>query len=287
MHQDFPRIVREVWLENNSLPLVISNFTTKAKKWNRDVFGNIFAKKRRVLAKLNGAQKALADRLSDFLVCLEKQLLDEYALILLQEEEYWALKSRLNAATYGDQNTSYFHVSIVVGRNQNKIRCIKDGKGDWIGDEEGVKNHIHSGYESLYTIGLDIALLCSSISQFSCCFFTKEDRAWIGRAVNEEDVRDGLWALKPFKAPRLDGLHARFFQQFWSNVGRSVCSMVISTVSSGVIPEYLNETLVTLIPKCQYPESLNNYRPISFCNTVYKIVSKIIVGRIRPLISKL
>lgn len=48
------------------------------------MFGNIFAKKRRVLARLNGAQKALADRLSDFLVCLEKQLLDEYALILLQ-----------------------------------------------------------------------------------------------------------------------------------------------------------------------------------------------------------
>ena len=130
VHQDFPRIVKEAWLENNSLPLAISNFTTKVMKWNREVFGNIFAKKRRMLAKLNGAQKALADRPNDFLVCLEKQLLDECALILLQEEEHWALKSRLNAATYGDRNTSYFHVSTVVRRNWNKIRCIKDGSGD-------------------------------------------------------------------------------------------------------------------------------------------------------------
>lgn len=45
--------------------------------------------------------------------------------------------------------------------------------------------------------------------------------------------------------------------------------------------------LITLISKCQYPESLSNCRPISLCNTVYKVVSKIIVGRIRPLISKL
>lgn len=53
---------------------------------------------------------------------------------------------------------------------------------------------------------------------------------------------------------------------------------------NGIIPSYLNETLMTLIPKCQSPETLNNYRPISLCNSVYKIISKIIVARIRPLL---
>lgn len=46
-------------------------------------------------------------------------------------------------------------------------------------------------------------------------------------------------------------------------------------------------TLITFIPKCQYPEFLSNYRPISLCNSVYKIVSKIIVGKIRSLLSNL
>lgn len=53
------------------------------------------------------------------------------------------------------------------------------------------------------------------------------------------------------------------------------------------MPSYLNETLISLIPKCQNPESLSNYKPISLCNSVYKIVSKIIVGRIRPHLGKL
>ena len=53
------------------------------------------------------------------------------------------------------------------------------------------------------------------------------------------------------------------------------------------MPDYLNETLVTLIPKCQSPKSLNNYRPISLCNSIYKVVSKIIVNKIRPHIGKL
>ena len=51
--------------------------------------------------------------------------------------------------------------------------------------------------------------------------------------------------------------------------------------------EYLNRTLITLIPKCNAPESLSNYRPISLCNTVHKIVTKVIVARIRPMLSNL
>lgn len=46
-------------------------------------------------------------------------------------------------------------------------------------------------------------------------------------------------------------------------------------------------TLITLIPKCKSPQTPNNYRPINLCNIVYKIVSKIIVGRIQPLLDSL
>ena len=57
--------------------------------------------------------------------------------------------------------------------------------------------------------------------------------------------------------------------------------------SLGVIPVYMNQILITLILKCRSPESLSNYRPISLCNTTYKIVTKIIVNRIRPFLSEL
>ena len=48
------------------------------------------------------------------------------------------------------------------------------------------------------------------------------------------------------------------------------------------MPKYLNKTHIALIPKVQGPESFSNYRPISLCNSMYKIVTKIIVGRLRP-----
>ena len=122
----------------------MTDFVDRVKKWNVEVFGNIFAKKRRVLARLNGVQKAIAKNPNDFLLNLENQLSSEYSLILMQEEEFWALKSRLNAASFRDQNTSFFHISTVVRRHRNKIRCIKDVVGNWLTEDNEVKEHIRS-----------------------------------------------------------------------------------------------------------------------------------------------
>ena len=73
------------------------------------------------MARLYGAQKALSNGPNHFLIQLEKDLMREYASIMQQEEEFWALKSRLNWAALGDRNTSFFHVTTLVRRHKNKI----------------------------------------------------------------------------------------------------------------------------------------------------------------------
>ena len=98
LHPDFPRAVKESWGREQLLTDAISGFTRQAKQWNVNVFGNLFARKRRVLARINGAQKALSNNPSDFLIQLEKNLIEEHNLIMPQKEEFWALKSHLNWA---------------------------------------------------------------------------------------------------------------------------------------------------------------------------------------------
>ena len=72
LHPDFSRVVREAWPEGRLLNLATREFTRNVKKWNVEVFGNLFARKRRVLARLNGTQKALANNPSESLIRLEK-----------------------------------------------------------------------------------------------------------------------------------------------------------------------------------------------------------------------
>ena len=70
-HNEFPGIVQEAWSgQDVNLASAISGFVSRARVWNREVFGNVFTKKKRLMARLVGIQKALANRLSTFLINL-------------------------------------------------------------------------------------------------------------------------------------------------------------------------------------------------------------------------
>jgi hypothetical protein len=53
------------------------------------------------------------------------------------------------------------------------------------------------------------------------------------------------------------------------------------------MPPGVNETTIVLIPKKEDPKLLKDFRPISLCNVIYKVVSKCLVNRLRPLLQEL
>ena len=118
-------------------------------------------------------------------------------------------------------------------------------------------------------------------------FLKAEDISKLERPVIDEEILAALHSLKPYKASGPDELHAGFFPRFWLIVGNSVKSEVKQSFCIGKVPAYLNKMLITLIPKCNSPETLNNYRPIGLCNTVYKVITKLIVTRLRPALKYL
>ena len=81
-HPQFPEIVQRAWNFETNLPIAIKNFTASAMQWNINEFGNIFGRKKRVLARINGTKKSLSNGPSQFLIQLEKELITEYNLIL-------------------------------------------------------------------------------------------------------------------------------------------------------------------------------------------------------------
>jgi hypothetical protein len=62
---------------------------------------------------------------------------------------------------------------------------------------------------------------------------------------------------------------------------------VYNFFSEGIMPEGVNETSLVLIPKIHHPEELKDFRPISLCNVVYKIMSKCLVNRLRPYLHEM
>ena len=139
--------------------MAIDCFSRKASDWNKHHFGNIFGRKKRVLARLNGIQKALAENPSHSLVEMEKSLQTELNDILCQEEELWVKKSHINRLIEGDRNTAFHHMSTIVRRRRNRISRIKNDMGEWITSEGGVATFIGEGFSKMFST----TLVCSPI----------------------------------------------------------------------------------------------------------------------------
>lgn len=121
-HPSFRQIVKDAWRErDNVLKLPVDCCMRKACQWNNEVFVNIFHEKRRLLARLEGIQRELGKRPSDFLIQLDKSLVEEYQLILRDERELCLLKCRRNRLLEGERNKKFFHISTLINRRFNKI----------------------------------------------------------------------------------------------------------------------------------------------------------------------
>lgn len=131
-------MVHQAWRQSNALEKAINQFTSDATNWNKMQFGNIFARKKSIMARLNGIQRTLGITPSNFLLNLENDLLKELDMVLNQEEELWALKSRVNWMIQGDRNIAFYRVSTLVRRERNQIMEIKDAIEEWLSEEDEV-----------------------------------------------------------------------------------------------------------------------------------------------------
>jgi hypothetical protein len=76
-----------------------------------------------------------------------------------------------------------------------------------------------------------------------------------------------------------------FFSSFFDLVSKDLVQMVEESRRYGNIPGCLNSTFLALIPKENNLTTFGDYRPISLCNLCYKLISKVISNRIKPIMS--
>ncbi|XP_010513760.1 PREDICTED: uncharacterized protein LOC104789816 [Camelina sativa] len=76
--------------------------------------------------------------------------------------------------------------------------------------------------------------------------------------VSKEEVKNAVFSIKPSSSPGADGMTALFFQQYWEVVG-----------------DQLNSPL------------MSDLRPISLCSVLYKVIAKVMMARLQPLLSEI
>ena len=63
-----------------------------------------------------------------------------------------------------------------------------------------------------------------------------------------------------------------------------VSNAVLLVLNSVILPDTLNHTLLTLIPKVKSAHRVIDFRPISLSNVLYKLIAKVLANHLKPLL---
>nr|GEV82209.1 hypothetical protein [Tanacetum cinerariifolium] len=186
-------------------------------------------------------------------------------------------------------------VFFVSQRRMRHVSCCKEVKGAEISFpnkiEISASNNLYDGNQVLgafvhhynqfirpkaegVTITLDDHDLFTHV-------FDNAKANFMVRDVSNYEVKIVIFSMGDDRAPSPNGFTTTFFKKAWDVVGGDIICVVRDFFSNGKLLKELNHTIISFIPKVTTPARINDYRPISCCNVLYKCISKIIANRVK------
>ncbi|XP_010495244.1 PREDICTED: uncharacterized protein LOC104772312 [Camelina sativa] len=198
-----------------------------------------------------------------------------------EEEEFWRIKNHKTWLASGDRNTKYFFATAKSHTARNKLYSILDDERfEHCGDSQ-----IGKVAESYFT-----KLFKSELSPQNNHYHVFRDfkqrvtpaiNQDLTKPVTEEEIKYAVFDNGATKAPGPDGFTGAFYQNFWDTTKDAVSQEVRNFFDQGVFDKSLNHTNICLIPKNTEANHMSEFLPIALCNVSYKIISKVLVGRLK------
>jgi hypothetical protein len=212
-----------------------------------------------------------------------KEVQQRHVRLLVQEEAYWRQRAKMHWLREGDLNTKFFHLTASSRQRKKKIEKLVNEENIVVSTQpelcEVALNYFNHLFKASSTKhDLVLSLIAPKITQ--------EDNDRLVMPITKEELKEALFQMHPDKAPGPDGFNPAFYQHFWELCGNDVYGAANEWLDRGYFPSSLNETNICLIPKCENPTSMKDLRPISLCNVLYKMVSKLLANRLKTCLDK-
>ncbi|RVW90110.1 Transposon TX1 uncharacterized 149 kDa protein [Vitis vinifera] len=254
------------------------------KVWNREVFGNVNARKESALKQMMLWDAIEGDRvLNTEEQNSRKKALEEYEKWVIMEEIAWRQKSRELWLREGDRNTGYFHKMANAHRRVNSMVKIKIN-GTWVSEESDIKEGVVQAFHSLLSETAEWRPRCNGLQ---VGVLEGENATMLEAPFSEEEVFGALSDLNGDKAPGPDGFTMAFWQFSWSFLKEEVMGFFKEFHDQGKFVKSINASFLVLIPKKGGAEDLKDFRPISLVGSLYKLLAKVLANRLKKVMGKL
>lgn len=163
----------------------------------------------------------------------------------------------------------------------------------YVNNEQGTKIETHEGIEQEFLNyfkkmnqepNINRTEMIDKIIRHIPRLITEDHNTLLLKPISLQEVETTVNLLKAGKAPGPDGFTSNFFQHFWELIKWEVWQVVEESRTLRWMYPGMNATFIALIPKAEESNTLDKYRPIALCNIVYKIVSKVVALRLKPML---
>lgn len=257
----------------------IQNCASALSLWGTQTFGSINFQLRQVRRRLDAAYSV---GLSQHNVSRISQLESQLSELQDKEEVLWRQRSRITWLQLGDRNTRFFHERASGRKRNNTVHGLFDSQGIWQTDSDVIGHLFCDFFAGLFTKtgGILMERVLSSVLPL----VSPEMNTMLLQPFERKDLEFSLFRMQPSKSPGVDGMSALFFQRYWSFIGDEVSTVCLQILNGEASVQAFNHTLIALIPKVSSPTTVADFRPISLCTVMYKIVAKTFANRLKKVL---
>lgn len=115
---------------------------------------------------------------------------------------------------------------------------------------------------------------------------SEDEQEALTREVTEKEIYEVLLSMAGSKSPGPDGYTVEFYKAAWPIIGADFVVSIQSFFMKGFLPKGVNSTILALIPKKDVAMEMKDYRPISCCNVLYKMIYKIIANMLKCILPR-
>jgi hypothetical protein len=247
--------------------------------WSRNTLGDLEKRISRLKKDLEACRRKAIDPEQ---VRREELLRFKLSRVEDQRDLYWKQRAHVNWMKGGDRNTNFFHSAASERRRINKIKRLRKEDGSVVEEREAMKEVVTDYFSNLFTsrAGTRVDELLDHIG----LRVSPEMNELLCKEFTADEVIEALESIGDLKAPGLDGMPSIFYKKCWEFVGEQVTNEVLNVLRGGPMPDGWNDTCMVLIPKTKNPDAMKDLRPISLCNVVYKLVSKVLANRLKQIL---
>ena len=282
-HERYEEVVVESWQpQANDLAGVydaLNSVRQKLQKWSREEFGSV---QKQLKAMRHRLERVRAASLRSGPTRAEKDLLKRISELLARKEALTKQRSRVLWLSEGDRNTEFFHAKMKERSRINKIKKLKKPDGSVAMTQPELETLAMNFYSDLFTAQHETRP--ELVTDWVPNKVTEAMNVRLCAPISNEEIENALFMMHTNKAPGPDGFTAGFYIRHWYLLKDVVCDAIHTFLEGGEMPEIVNSTVLVLIPKIKNPQDLTQYRPISLCNVLYKLASKVLALRLRPVL---